>query len=107
MTVYTFEDFANQVRQDPERRAKIKRRRQEAAGEAVTYRPAELRKHQHMTQAQLAQVLGIRQHSVSLMEHGFAEDAQAHTLRTFIEGLGATLEIAAVIDGERFVLLLE
>ncbi len=60
-----------------------------------------------MTQVELAEALGIRQASVSRVGHTDPTDAQLATLRSYIEVLGGTLEIAAVIDGESFPLSVE
>lgn len=107
MKMHDFQEFADQVMKDPERRANVERHRQEAVAEIVEYTLAELRKHQRMTQAQLAETLGIRQASVSRIEHTDPSGAQLATLRSYIEALGGKLEIAAVIEGERFPLSME
>jgi DNA-binding XRE family transcriptional regulator len=104
MKLHDFQEFADQVLQDPARRANVERERQETIKEIVEYTLAELRKHRNMTQAQLAEALGIRQASVSRVEHADPADAQLATLRSYIEALGGTLEITAVIEGERFPL---
>jgi hypothetical protein len=41
------------------------------------------------------------------MENADPADAQLATLRNYIEALGGKLEIAAVIEGERFPLAVE
>lgn len=102
--LHDFQEFADQALHDAERRASVERERQEAIGEIVEYTLAELRKHRHVTQAQLAEALGIGQASVSRTEHSDPADAQLATLRSYIEALGGRLEIAAVIEGERFPL---
>lgn len=107
MKLHDFQDFADRVMHDPERRANIERQRQEAIAEIVQYTLGELRRRRHMTQSELAEVLGIRQASVSRIEHANPADAQLATLRSYIEALGGTLELAAVIDGERFPLAVE
>jgi predicted XRE-type DNA-binding protein len=107
MKPHDFQEFAGQVIADPERRANIERHRREAIAEIAGCTLAELRKHQHMRQAQLAEALGIRQASVSRVEHANPTDVQLATLRSHIEALDGTLELAAVIDGERFPLSVE
>ena len=57
----------------------------------------------HITQEELAAALGVRQPSVSRLEHG--DDAKLSTLRAYVEALGGRLELAAVFDDdERFPL---
>jgi transcriptional regulator with XRE-family HTH domain len=102
MKLHDFQEFADQVMEDPERKANVERHRREAIAGIVEYTLAELRKHPHMTQAELAEALGIRQASVSRVEHANPTDVQLATLRSYIEAMGGTLEIAAVIEGERF-----
>jgi DNA-binding XRE family transcriptional regulator len=102
MKLHDFHEFSDQVMQDPQRRANIERHRQKAIAEIVEYTLAQLRKHQHVTQTELAEALGITQASVSRVEHADPADAQLATLRNYIEALGGALEITAVIDGERF-----
>jgi DNA-binding Xre family transcriptional regulator len=107
MKLHDFQKFADQVTRDPQRRANIERERQEAISELVDYTLAELRKHRHMTQGDLAEALGIKQASVSRVEHTDPANVQLDTLRRYIEALGGTLEVAAVIEGERFPLSVE
>jgi len=60
---------------------------------------AELRQARHLTQIQLAEVLGISQGNVSRLEG--RSDIYLSTLRSYIEALGGHLEIAAVFDDQR------
>jgi DNA-binding transcriptional regulator YiaG len=60
----------------------------------------ELRKAQEMTQAKLAEVLGVNQGEVSKIEH--RTDLYVSTLAQYIEALGGRLEIRAVF-GDREV----
>lgn len=65
----------------------------------------ELRKERGLTQVQLAERMKIRQASVSEIERH--RKLYLDTLRTYVEALGGTLEVAAVFDGERIPLALE
>jgi DNA-binding XRE family transcriptional regulator len=60
---------------------------------------AELRQTRHVTQVQLAELLGISQGNVSRLEG--RSDVYLSTLRSYIEALGGHLEIAAVFDDQR------
>lgn len=63
----------------------------------------EVRASRGVTQAQLAERLGVRQASVSQLEH--RDDLYLSTLRGYIEALGGRLEVAAVFDDEEPVRL--
>ena len=54
----------------------------------------ELRKARRMTQARLAETLGVKQGEVSKIEH--RTDVYLNTLAGYIEALGGKLEIRAV-----------
>jgi len=56
----------------------------------------ELRRATDRSQTELAAALGISQSAVSQLERG--EDIKLSTLRNYIQGLGAHLQIVAVFD---------
>ncbi|MCB1017549.1 MAG: helix-turn-helix transcriptional regulator [Acidimicrobiales bacterium] len=88
---------------DSERRERVRRHRADALDEILQYQLDELRRARHITQEELAAALGVRQPSVSRLEHG--DDAKLSTLRAYVEALGGRLELAAVFDDdERFPL---
>lgn len=76
---------------DPERRARVEQGAREMIAAA---RLVELRTAAGLTQAQLAQRLGVSQENVSRIER--AEDTQLSTMRRYVEALGGTLELHAV-----------
>jgi transcriptional regulator with XRE-family HTH domain len=57
----------------------------------------ELRRARQMTQASLAESLGVNQGEVSKIEH--RTDLYLSTLSEYVEALGGTLEIRAVFPG--------
>lgn len=60
----------------------------------------ELRRALERSQTDLAAALGISQSAVSQLERG--EDVKLSTLRNYVQGLGAHLQIMAVFDdGEK------
>lgn len=72
--------------------------RQRAMEDALAL--ADLRRSRHVTQVQLAEVLGISQGNVSRLEG--RSDVYLSTLRSYVQALGGHLEIAAVFDDERY-----
>ena len=58
---------------------------------------SELRKHAGTTQQQLAEVLGVKQPSLSQLES--QTDMQVSTLQRLIEALGGNLELIAHLPG--------
>jgi transcriptional regulator with XRE-family HTH domain len=61
-----------------------------------------LREAAGLTQEELAQRVDITQSQLSKMER--REDHRISTLRRYVEALGGSLEICAVIDGKRIKL---
>ncbi len=59
-------------------------------------RPVELRRALQRSQTDLAAALGISHWAISQLERG--EDVKLSTLRSYIQGLGAKLQILAVSD---------
>ena len=78
----------------PESRRRVERETRRAMEEMVL---CEVRGLVGMTQAELAQELGVSQASVSQMEN--QDDMQINTLRRIVEALGGQLEIIARLPG--------
>jgi len=57
-----------------------------------------------VSQSELADALGVQGRSVSRVEG--TDDVQLVTLRAYVEALGGTVEIAAVLGDERFAITL-
>ncbi|HVA07430.1 MAG TPA: XRE family transcriptional regulator [Acidimicrobiales bacterium] len=96
MKATNFRDLSDPVRMDPARRANIERHRQEALRESFEYNLGELRRLRAVTQVELAQMLGVKQPTISNIEN--AHDVMLSTLRGFVEALGGHIEIRAVFD---------
>jgi DNA-binding transcriptional regulator YiaG len=75
---------------------------QEVEGELLEMDLRALREAVGLTQGELAQRVEITQSQLSKMER--REDHRISTLRRYVEALGGTLEIFAVIDGKRIKL---
>jgi predicted transcriptional regulator len=58
-----------------------------------------LRHGEAVSQAELAGRLDVTQGAISKLEH--SDDVRVSTLRQYLEGLGARLELVAVFDEER------
>ncbi len=58
----------------------------------------ELRHEEAISQAELAGRLDVTQGAISKLEH--SEDVRVSTLRQYLEGLGARLELVAVFDDD-------
>jgi len=74
----------------PAQRARVDEMTKELMAEMLL---AEIRKHEGLTQEQLAAALGIKQPSLSKLEN--QDDMQISTLRRLVEALGGRLEIIA------------
>lgn len=61
-----------------------------------------LRATQHLTQADVADVLCVSQERVSAFERGGVGRAQIGTLRRYIEALGGQLRVEVALGDERF-----
>lgn len=62
--------------------------------EARLYQLRQLRKEAGLTQAELAQRIGVSQHRISQIETGNLSSAQIGTLDKYLSALGSTLSIS-------------
>jgi transcriptional regulator with XRE-family HTH domain len=76
---------------DPERRERIRKEAQVIIAEEMTLR--DLRKAQQLTQERLAKELGVKQDSVSRLEH--RADMLLSTMTNYVEAMGGTLRLVA------------
>ena len=81
----------------PERRARIKAKAEEIFEEEMTLR--DLRAVQHLTQARLAELLGVEQDSVSRMER--RADMLLSTMTSYVEAMGGKLSLIAEFPNRR------
>ncbi|MEI2776143.1 MAG: helix-turn-helix transcriptional regulator [Tetrasphaera sp.] len=70
--------------------------------EVRAYRLRELRERAGLTQAQVAERIGVGQRQVSKIEHGDLDNAKIGTIRGYLQAVGGDLTIDYVIGDERF-----
>jgi len=79
----------------PERRARIEAEADRLHAAYQTLK--ELRKAQDLTQAQMAEMLGIRQATVAQLEK--RSDLMLSTLRSYVEAMGGSLKLTVEFPG--------
>lgn len=90
-----YRDLRDQIIARPEAAERLAALREDTLAEIGLY---ELRRALERSQADLAASLSISQSAVSQLERG--EDIKLSTLRSYIQGLGAHLQVVAVFgDG--------
>lgn len=65
------------------------------------YRLRELREQAGLTQAQLAERIGVGQRQVSKIEHGDLDSAKVGTIRNYLEAVGGELTLEYMIGDQR------
>lgn len=91
----SFDELRRQVQARPGADRRLVAARAETLEEMRLY---ELRHAEAISQVELAGRLNVTQGAISKLEH--AEDVRVSTLRQYLEGLGAQLELTAVFDDE-------
>lgn len=94
-----WEQVRNELDLNP---ADVDRHRARLEGESS--RLAEIRKHRHVTQQDLAETLGVSQSRVSQIERQGIDDTVVSTLAAYVEALGARILILADFGEEQFAL---
>lgn len=69
--------------------------------EVRAYRLRELREQAGLTQAELADRIGVGQRQVSKIEHGDLENAKIGTVRRYLEAVGGGLALEYVLGDSR------
>lgn len=86
----------------------VRKLRDEILAQSRATRLAEIRKASQLSQAELADLLGVDQSNISRIERGKFRSTEVGTLQAYIEALGGSLEIHArlgnqsvkLVDGE-------
>lgn len=69
------------------------------------YRLREVREEQSKTQKELAESLGVSQRRVSEIENGELERIKLDTLRRYVEALGGSLYVQALIGDQTYPII--
>ena len=96
-----FEELSDQVRSDPERRARIEQG-QQAIEVGLTI--SKLREARGLTQENVAGQMGVTQSNVSHFER--SPNVFVRTLAAFVEALGGELKITAVFPDQTVSLVI-
>lgn len=94
----TLNDF---VAEHPVDRERVEVHKARMLAEVRAYRLRELREQAGLTQAQLADRIGVGQRQVSKIEHGDLDSAKIGTIRSYLEAVGGGLAIEYVTGDHR------
>ena len=83
-------------------RARVAEHKRRLIDEVRAYKLRELRQQAGLTQAQLAERIGVGQRQVSKIENGDIENAKVSTIRGYLESVGGQLSLEFVIGDQRF-----
>lgn len=85
----------------PVDRDRVEAHKKRLLAEVRAYRLRELREAAGLTQAQLAERIGVGQRQVSKIESGDLDSAKIGTIRSYLEAVGGSMAIEYVIGDER------
>ncbi|WP_378147216.1 helix-turn-helix domain-containing protein [Cnuibacter sp. UC19_7] len=85
----------------PASRARVDAQKDRMLGEVRAYRLRELREQLGLSQAQLAERIGVGQRQVSKIENGDLDSARVGTVRKYIEAVGGDLVVEYVAGDSR------
>jgi DNA-binding XRE family transcriptional regulator len=76
----------------------------ELRAQVRAYKLVEIRRARHLTQQQVAAVLGVSKARVSQIEHGQADRAAIQGLAGYVAALGGRLELVADFGDQRLII---
>lgn len=85
----------------PVDRERVDEHKQRMLAEVRAHRLRELREAADLTQAELAERIGVGQRQVSKIEHGDLDNAKIGTIRRYLEAVGGSLAIEYVMGDDR------
>ena len=94
----TIRDF---LAEHPIDREQVERHKRRMLAEARAYRLCELREEAGLTQAQLAERIGVDQRQVSKIENGDLDSTKVGTIRGYLEAVGGEMAIEYVMGDAR------
>ncbi len=100
----SWDDLKNEWGVSPEEQARMEEGASRLLDQVRAYRLAEVRKRQHVTQTDLAKVMGITQARVSHIERGDLRRSEVDTLAAYVAALGGKLKIVADFGEESLTL---
>ncbi|UOQ58762.1 helix-turn-helix transcriptional regulator [Leucobacter allii] len=89
------------IAEHPVDRELVDAHKERMLAEVRAYRLRELREAAGLTQAQLAERIGVGQRQVSKIEHGDLDSAKVSTVRGYLEAVGGSLAIEYVLGDQR------
>lgn len=87
----------------PVDRGRVEAHKARMLSEVRAYRLRELREDAGLTQAQVAERIGVGQRQVSKIEHGDLDTAKIGTIRRYLEAVGGSLSLEYVAGDHRVV----
>jgi DNA-binding XRE family transcriptional regulator len=100
---YDREGFLSEFFPDENDRARVEAGAQDLVNVSRAHRLAEMRKRLGLTQADVAELMHVRQERVSAIERAKIDATELRTLAAYIKALGGRMEIIADFGGERLV----
>ena len=85
----------------PVDRERVDEHKERMLGEVRAYRLRELREQAGLTQAALAERIGVGQRQVSKIEQGDLENAKLGTIRRYLEAVGGSMLLEYVMGDDR------
>ena len=85
----------------PVDRERVDEHKERMLGEVRAYRLRELREQAGLTQAQLAERIGVGQRQVSKIEAGDLDNAKVSTIRGYLEAVGGEMAIEFILGDQR------
>lgn len=98
MMAMSLKDF---VAEHPVNQDRVEEHKGRMLADVRAYRLRELREQAGLTQAQLAERIGVGQRQVSKIEHGELENAKVGTIRSYLEAVGGDLALDFVVGDQR------
>lgn len=97
----SYEEYMAKHPVDAEGRARIETAKARMLAEVRAYRLRELREQAGLTQAELAERIGVGQRQVSKIEQGDLDSARIGTIRSYLEAVGGGMAIEYVVGDQR------